>query len=160
MLHRNLRASNILLNSHGTAMVHNSFSRFNNHHLLLQISGFGLSISFRQQFVHELYGQKRSFVTDRMDAARIDCRSSIFRKKRCVSSRNLGENIIHLLPFFSWSFGILLYEVLTLGKEPYESIGGDDDKKEALIEFLKSGKRLSKPELAAENVYEFIMLFD
>ena len=47
---------------------------------------------------------------------------------------------------FSWSFGVLLYELLTFGREPYEDVKNKDE----IVKLLKSGKRLSKPELADE----------
>ena len=48
---------------------------------------------------------------------------------------------------FSWSFGVLLYEILSRGRVPYENI----DKDESIIEYLKSGRRLSKPEMADDD---------
>jgi hypothetical protein len=59
------------------------------------------------------------------------------------------KNILVHLQYFSWSFGVLLYELLTLGQEPYEQIEND-----AIIEYLNSGKRLEKPDLASDAMYE------
>lgn len=40
-----------------------------------------------------------------------------------------------------WSFGILLYEIITFGKSPYHEISNDD-----MTEYLKSGNTLVIPE--------------
>jgi len=51
--------------------------------------------------------------------------------------------------FCSWSFGILLYEILSFGERPYANI----ETTEAVIEFVNSGERLSKPEMANDDMY-------
>lgn len=56
--------------------------------------------------------------------------------------------------FFSCSFAILLNELFTLEHEPYENTMNT---KEEVIEFLISGKRLSKPEMADELMYEIVI---
>uniref|UniRef100_A0A914WN79 Protein kinase domain-containing protein n=1 Tax=Plectus sambesii TaxID=2011161 RepID=A0A914WN79_9BILA len=47
-----------------------------------------------------------------------------------------------------WSFGVLLYELFSLGAVPYALIQPTD-----MIDYLRSGKRLDKPEHCADNVY-------
>ena len=55
--------------------------------------------------------------------------------------------------FSSWSFGILLYEMLSFGQIPYANI----ETTEAVIEFVNSGERLSKPEMASDDMYLYYM---
>ena len=62
--------------------------------------------------------------------------TSIFRKIRYVTS------FIWLFYdsaeyFFRWSFGVLMYEMFSLGKEPYVSLQNDE-----IIPFLSQGNRL------------------
>jgi hypothetical protein len=57
--------------------------------------------------------------------------------------------------FISWSFGILLYEMLSFGQLPYANI----ETTEAVIEFVNSGERLSKPEMASDNMYLILLIF-
>ncbi len=56
--------------------------------------------------------------------------------------------------FLSWSFGILLYEMLSFGQIPYANI----ETTEAVIEFVNSGERLSKPEMANDDMYLYFIL--
>uniref|UniRef100_A0A914VUW2 Protein kinase domain-containing protein n=1 Tax=Plectus sambesii TaxID=2011161 RepID=A0A914VUW2_9BILA len=50
-----------------------------------------------------------------------------------------------------WSFGVLLYELFSLGAVPYALIQPMD-----MIDYLRSGKRLDKPEHCADNVYSIM----
>ncbi|XP_070540240.1 fibroblast growth factor receptor 2-like isoform X3 [Ptychodera flava] len=47
-----------------------------------------------------------------------------------------------------WSFGILLWEIMTLGGTPYPSVPV-----EKLFEFLKSGKRMEQPQGCSLEIY-------
>lgn len=51
-----------------------------------------------------------------------------------------------------WSFGILMYEMYSLGKEPY----GNMESREVLT-FLNEGKRLERPEFMQEEKLEQMM---
>ena len=51
-----------------------------------------------------------------------------------------------------WSFGILMYEVFTCGKVPYENMNNDE-----LIVFLQSGWRLERPENMDDICYGIMM---
>uniref|UniRef100_A0A914VA04 Protein kinase domain-containing protein n=1 Tax=Plectus sambesii TaxID=2011161 RepID=A0A914VA04_9BILA len=50
-----------------------------------------------------------------------------------------------------WSFGVLLYELFSLGDVPYSLIQPTD-----MIDYLRSGKRLDKSEHCADNVYSIM----
>lgn len=47
-----------------------------------------------------------------------------------------------------WSFGVLLWEIGTLGAFPYENIPND-----LILQALKSGVRLSRPEICTDDLY-------
>lgn len=46
-----------------------------------------------------------------------------------------------------WSFGILCYEIVTLGDTPYPDVSVDE-----LLDHLKSGKRLKKPDTCSDEL--------
>lgn len=48
-----------------------------------------------------------------------------------------------------WSFGVLLYEIISLGATPYPSTGADQ-----LPKFLSSGQRMEKPSHCHTSLYE------
>jgi len=50
-----------------------------------------------------------------------------------------------------WGFGVVYWEIMTLGKSPYEGV-----KCEHLVKHLKSGARLSEPEYACEKSYNIM----
>ena len=49
---------------------------------------------------------------------------------------------------FRWSFGVLLWEVMTFGGTPYSCLAHS----EKLYEFLKAGNRLEQPEDCPEKM--------
>ncbi|CRK86777.1 CLUMA_CG000609, isoform A [Clunio marinus] len=51
-----------------------------------------------------------------------------------------------------WSFGILLYEIVTLGRTPYPSIGAED-----LLKILNTGYRMEKPMNCHDSLYELML---
>lgn len=59
---------------------------------------------------------------------------------------------LELIFFFSsWSFGILLWEVFTLGGSPYPGLPTEE-----LFPFLEEGKRMDRPEICPKDVYEIM----
>ncbi|XP_050328761.1 mast/stem cell growth factor receptor Kit [Bactrocera neohumeralis] len=51
-----------------------------------------------------------------------------------------------------WAYGVVLWEIGTLGASPYPTISNHE-----LIPFLLSGKRLEKPEICTDQVYAIMM---
>ncbi|XP_071946868.1 fibroblast growth factor receptor-like [Antedon mediterranea] len=51
-----------------------------------------------------------------------------------------------------WSFGVLLWEIMTHGMTPYPSTATDK-----MMEFLLSGKKMDKPTDCPENVYQLML---
>lgn len=58
--------------------------------------------------------------------------------------RTFFHNLCH-----RWSFGILLYEIVTMGSTPYPTVPVD-----CLISYLKSGNRMSKPFNCSQDLYD------
>uniref|UniRef100_A0A915KU05 receptor protein-tyrosine kinase n=1 Tax=Romanomermis culicivorax TaxID=13658 RepID=A0A915KU05_ROMCU len=52
-----------------------------------------------------------------------------------------------------WSFGVTLWELMTRGRIPYSHLRGY-----RLLEYIKSGRRLPKPEMCYENIYELMKM--
>uniref|UniRef100_A0A914C3U5 Protein kinase domain-containing protein n=1 Tax=Acrobeloides nanus TaxID=290746 RepID=A0A914C3U5_9BILA len=50
-----------------------------------------------------------------------------------------------------WAFGVLMFEVFSLGQDPYVGI-----ETRKILRFLRSGERLSRPELATNEMYEMM----
>ncbi|XP_031619110.1 vascular endothelial growth factor receptor 2-like isoform X2 [Contarinia nasturtii] len=54
-----------------------------------------------------------------------------------------------------WSFGIVLWELFSLGAEPY--LGVKADTFDELESYLKHGERMSIPEYATQSIYDIMM---
>ncbi|XP_055325409.1 tyrosine-protein kinase receptor torso-like isoform X2 [Sitodiplosis mosellana] len=50
-----------------------------------------------------------------------------------------------------WSYGILLYEIVTMGDKPYPSVKGVD-----LLDYLKEGNRMSQPKNCSKEFYDLM----
>ena len=51
-----------------------------------------------------------------------------------------------------WSFGVLFWEILSRGSEPYESINSPD-----ILKHLKSGIRLPQPNYCSDILYKLLI---
>uniref|UniRef100_A0A914DXQ1 receptor protein-tyrosine kinase n=1 Tax=Acrobeloides nanus TaxID=290746 RepID=A0A914DXQ1_9BILA len=51
-----------------------------------------------------------------------------------------------------WAFGVLTHEVFSFGQAPYPGLGLED-----LVDHLKAGNRLSRPEATDEQIYEIML---
>uniref|UniRef100_A0A914PHE7 Protein kinase domain-containing protein n=1 Tax=Panagrolaimus davidi TaxID=227884 RepID=A0A914PHE7_9BILA len=51
-----------------------------------------------------------------------------------------------------WAFGILCYEMFSLGAEPYPTFTHAE-----MFEFLQSGKRLAKPKDSTDEIYQLML---
>ncbi|PIK54305.1 putative tyrosine-protein kinase [Apostichopus japonicus] len=101
-------------------------------HLVVKISDFGLADDIYQR------GYKRLAPS----------------KKRPVKWVSLETNLEGRCSIESdvWSFGIVLYEIYTLGKTPYENIDG-----QVVITKLKEGYRLQKPDGCPDDMYTLML---
>nr|XP_006813611.1 PREDICTED: proto-oncogene tyrosine-protein kinase receptor Ret-like [Saccoglossus kowalevskii] len=53
----------------------------------------------------------------------------------------------------SWSFGVVLFELVTLGGCPYPGISNQD-----VVNLLKRGYRMEKPDNCSDNLYEIMLI--
>lgn len=56
------------------------------------------------------------------------------------------------ISIFSWSYGVLLYEIFSFGEEPYAFL-----QKNEILDFLNSGARLSQPHCCPVNVFVSVL---
>ncbi|KAH3818980.1 hypothetical protein DPMN_120710 [Dreissena polymorpha] len=53
---------------------------------------------------------------------------------------------------FQWSYGVVLWELLTRGMCPYPAVDNWD-----IMRYLKSGRRLEKPEYCPDDVCVYVI---
>lgn len=70
----------------------------------------------------------------------------LLREKDCFKSK-ANIKSLRCAFVFKWSFGIVLWELLTRGMNPYPTVDNWD-----MMRYLKDGRRLSKPEFCPEGM--------
>ncbi|XP_072047232.1 fibroblast growth factor receptor-like [Amphiura filiformis] len=63
----------------------------------------------------------------------------------------LGD--VHTIESDVWSFGVLLWEIVTLGSRPYPKLKGSDVQK-----LLKNGQRMPQPKHCSEQLYNIMLV--
>ncbi|XP_070562667.1 insulin-like growth factor 1 receptor [Ptychodera flava] len=99
-----------------------------------KIGDFGLARDIYQDLVYQRHPSQRH------------CKVPV----RWMSPESLTENI-YTLSSDMWSFGVLMWEVATLGDMPFYNIDS-----EQLVERLKAGDRLPRPPNCSEDFYELM----
>ncbi|KAL1377098.1 hypothetical protein pipiens_016487, partial [Culex pipiens pipiens] len=51
-----------------------------------------------------------------------------------------------------WSFGVLLWEIMTLGRDPYQFVADWH----SFLEYLKQGHRLEQPTNSPDDIYQLM----
>uniref|UniRef100_A0A914D8D4 Protein kinase domain-containing protein n=1 Tax=Acrobeloides nanus TaxID=290746 RepID=A0A914D8D4_9BILA len=119
-------------------------------------------------FIHRDLAARNILLTDKMVAKVADfglCRNTpeapyVGKRSTVLPLRWLAIEALRSLQFTEktdvWSFGVLLYEIFSIGLKPYEAIeisrGKTFDQKE-LLEYLQEGGRLERPRLCPEDIY-------
>jgi serine/threonine protein kinase len=119
-----------------------------------------------KKIVHRDLASRNILLTDSFNAKISDFGLSINMETENFSSKMLPKKLpikwlsIEALSELSfteksdvWAFGVLMYEVFSYGKIPYRSMTSDDK----ILSFLKSGRRLERPEAADEEIYRIML---
>uniref|UniRef100_A0A0N5AZ72 Protein kinase domain-containing protein n=1 Tax=Syphacia muris TaxID=451379 RepID=A0A0N5AZ72_9BILA len=127
----------------------------------VQIS-FGLEYLSQKGFVHRDVAARNVLVHDKVNAKIGDfglCRyiyaeSSNYKAKGGrLPVKWMSPEAIKFYEFTTksdvWSFGILMFEIITLGGVPYPGIQPDD-----IMEYLENGGRMEKPDNCPDDFYE------
>ena len=98
--------------------------------LNVKVSDFGLS---RELYVDDYYRQTGTKLP-----------------AKWMSPECLGDNICNEATDV-WSFGVTLWEVYSLGRNPYPGVGNSE-----MLKFLEQGKRMEKPRMCPDEIYELM----
>lgn len=66
--------------------------------------------------------------------------------------RIIGMRLTMSFFFYSWSFGVLMWEVANLGGVPYPGVANHE-----LLDLLLAGKRLDKPHNCSQGVWVHLL---
>ena len=61
------------------------------------------------------------------------------------------QSLLHTFSF-SWSFGVVLWEIFTLGGSPYPGISTDE-----FLSFLKSKRKMDQPDSCPDEFYKLML---
>ncbi|KAM3716444.1 putative tyrosine-protein kinase [Dirofilaria immitis] len=127
----------------------------------VQIS-YGLEYLSQKGFVHRDVAARNILVHDKTNAKIGDFGLCRYIYRDCANYKSKGgrlpvkwmspEAIKHYeftMQSDVWSFGILMFEIVTLGGSPYPSIQPDD-----MLEYLEAGGRIDQPDNCPDNYYE------
>jgi hypothetical protein len=71
------------------------------------------------------------------EISKIELALPLYNCRKCLSF----TNTIWKSSLFSWSFGILMFEIITLGGSPYPGVQPDD-----MLSHLEQGNRMEQPD--------------
>ncbi|MCP9257066.1 Protein tyrosine kinase [Dirofilaria immitis] len=124
----------------------------------VQIS-YGLEYLSQKGFVHRDVAARNILVHDKTNAKIGDFGLCRYIYRDCANYKSKGgrlpvkwmspEAIKHYeftMQSDVWSFGILMFEIVTLGGSPYPSIQPDD-----MLEYLEAGGRIDQPDNCPDN---------
>lgn len=130
------------------------------HNFALQIAN-GMQFLEEQQITHRDLAARNVLIDDRKTLKISDfglSKHGIYTntKTRKLPLRWLSIEAIRDNLYSSksdvWAFGIVLWEIGTLGASPYPTLSNNE-----LIPFLMSGQRLEKPDICSDKVYELML---
>ncbi|PIK61358.1 fibroblast growth factor receptor 2 [Apostichopus japonicus] len=93
------------------------------------------------------FSHSRDVIKDGIAHRKTQGRSSI----RWMATESLLENAFTIRSNV-WSFGVLLWEIVTIGSYPYAGITSGK-----LTRFLQDGKRMTKPDHCSNEIYSLMM---
>ena len=140
IVHRDLAARNVLLTKSKVAKVQN-FILMQDRNLEIQICDFGLAIQSNET----INPMQKGLLPLKWLAPECYTENS-FSTKSDVYGLTFFNCNTHTL---SWSFGVTLFEIYSLGQLPYQSVQTSE-----LLKFLQEGNRLLQPELCPDEMLD------